>query len=784
MTPYTKEFYQLLPSIDRIRDEREDGQGGPLRALLEIIGEQAEAMDRDIAQLYDNWFIETCESWVVPYIGDLPGVRGLHGVGGATFNQRAQVANTLRYRSRKGTAAMLEQLADDATGDWNARAVEFFQRLGTTQCLNHLRAENLRTPNLRDGAAMELMDTPFDVTSRTVEVRSIASARGRYNLPNVGLFLWRLQAYPVWRAPAFDHGENRYSFSQLGHDIPLFNRPAEEEDADITHLAEERNVPGRLRRRSLYDELEARRQTPAGKPEPQPVWFGREPVVEVFLDNSNKSVPPEEILICHLGEWTVPPDKRKYQHVEPDGTLREVECPIRIAVDPELGRLMFPAGVATSKVDVSYAYGFSSELGGGFYDREHPPLAKGTVRIEVAKSSDCDTLQKAVDSWTAQGKPNAVVLIQDSEFYDETLDLQVPAGRTLEIRADLNSACVQQRPVLRLKSELKLAGALPDEKTAPATVILDGLWLTGNAVQVQAGSLGVLAFRHCTLVPGWGLNLDGSAASPGQPSITTTDSSNGHLVVTLDRCITGPLLLAGSEKLVVRDSIVTADSNTAIEANTLVVECSTIFGSVDAHEVELASDSIFTGPVVAARRQEGCVRFCSLPRSSQVPRRYRCQPNLAIEQAYEAAKAQGKAGLTAKQENAIELRLKPAFGSEHYDWPEFAQLLAAGPREILTGADDESEMGAFHHLRAPQREANLRASLDEYLRVGLEAGIFYVDFTDWKRGTTYERRSNQEHVQPREALQQRADATRPRAARRRVERATGHHRAPRGGRGG
>jgi hypothetical protein len=34
-------------------------------------------------------------------------------------------------------------------------------------------------------------------------------------------------------------------------------------------------------------------------------------------------------------------------------------------------------------------------------------------------------------------------------------------------------------------------------------------------------------------------------------------------------------------------------------------------------------------------------------------------------------------------------------------------------------------MGAFHALFPAQREANLRIRLDEYLRVGLSAGIFY-----------------------------------------------------------
>jgi uncharacterized protein involved in exopolysaccharide biosynthesis len=48
--------------------------------------------------------------------------------------ERAEVANTIAYRRRKGTACVVEQLARDATGQ-SAAAVEFFQRIITTQNL-------------------------------------------------------------------------------------------------------------------------------------------------------------------------------------------------------------------------------------------------------------------------------------------------------------------------------------------------------------------------------------------------------------------------------------------------------------------------------------------------------------------------------------------------------------------------------------------------------------------------------------------------------------------------
>ena len=58
--------------------------------------------------------------------------------------------------------------------------------------------------------------------------------------------------------------------------------------------------------------------------------------------------------------------------------------------------------------------------------------------------------------------------------------------------------------------------------------------------------------------------------------------------------------------------------------------------------------------------------------------------------------------------------------------PGYAQLRAVTDAAIRTGADDGSEIGAMHALHQPQREANLRQRLDEYLRYGLAAGFVHV----------------------------------------------------------
>jgi hypothetical protein len=148
-------LYEFLPAVYRLRDEE---QGKPLEALLQIIGEQVDLVEADVARLYDNWFIETCEPWVVPYIAELVGYRPVQEAEGLV--PRREVANTIRYRRRKGTLAVLELLANDIAG-WPARAVEYYLGLGWNQAVNHLHPDRGRTVDLRDAGTLALAGGPF-----------------------------------------------------------------------------------------------------------------------------------------------------------------------------------------------------------------------------------------------------------------------------------------------------------------------------------------------------------------------------------------------------------------------------------------------------------------------------------------------------------------------------------------------------------------------------------------------------------------------------------------------
>lgn len=630
-------MFELLPAVYRLRDA---DQGGPLQALLAVIADQMGVLEEDLAQLYDDQFIETCAEWVVPYIGDLIGYRTLHNVVPSVGSQRAEVAHTIGFRRRKGTAAMLEQLARDVTG-WNPRAVEFFQLLGWTQWTpNHLRPNQWYAPDLRQWEPLEKINGPFDTVAHTVDVRHIAQGQGRYNIKNIGIYLWRLTAFPLENSPAFALDANRFLFHPLGYDAPLFTNPATE--IEVTHLADPVNVPAPISRRVLDAYL--------------PLYYG--PGKSLFL---NGVTDPSRLIVCDLSGWirTPPPGK--------------------IALDPVLGRIAF-GDPQTEPPLVTFHYGFSDALGGGGYDRAATFDALLTPVAQVPAPHA--TIQDALDAV----KTGGVAEITDSGRYTGTLTIDVAAGQRVELRA-----ANEHRPTLVLGGDLNITGG------AGAEVTLNGLLISGGTVKV-GGALQRLRLRHCTLVPS---------------AFASLVADLPDLAIELDHCIVGGLRIHERASVAITDCIVDSTDLAAAAlaaadgtgaGGTLQIADSTVIGTVHTLELQLASNSIFLADVTSEKRQEGCVRFCYLPLTSAVPRRFRCQPADATDA----------------------LRVRPQFTSLRYGDPGYGQLALRTAAEIRTGADDEAEMGAFHELFQPQRETNLRVRLAEYLRFGLEAGIFYV----------------------------------------------------------
>ena len=765
LTP--ERLYQLLPAIHRLRDAE---QGLPLRALLAVIEQELTALEADTARLYDNWFIETCDEWTVPYIGDLVGARPIRPIPSAGVSARAWVANTLAYRRRKGTALVLEQLARDVTG-WPAAAVEFFQRLATTQHMNHVRLASAATASVRDAARADLAWASagaFDPFAHLLEVRNADTAGGRFNIPNVGIFLWRLRAQPLGQGAPGDADADFISARRsaagwwhmhpAGVDAPLFNPPRTETGGAVTQAAREENASAPLRPLALHAELERLRAGDAGT---APVFMaGRDPVLRVFVRLAGETLPVE---IAREGLWICD---------IPDAVTLPV--PPRVAaIDVQRGRMAFPAALDVQQVWLHAAHGSAADIGGGPYDRgdalraASASLSEGTAAQDDAggffdpavwqvgvthllplgaTGTLFATLRDAVQAWNAlpAGRTGVIVLMDSLTESDAApLTVNIAEGSRLMIVsgqwpptpvADALPGTLARQPGrfearqtrAHWQGRLQVLGTAAADALDPGALFLNGLLLQGPLD--ISGPLGQVELAHCTVLPG-GTHI-------------TVGSDSPRLALRMLSCLAAPMAVAGPVgSVAVADSIVGlqdagAAGSAALSAPQAPLDLlrTSFLGTVHGLTIS-ASDCIFDAPAVAERRQTGCVRFCYVPPASAVPRRYRCQPQLETDARIAALRAAAlAAGLpppTAAEEDAVraeaEATVRPLFTSRRYGDPGLAQLDLRCAAQIRTGAESGAEMGAYERLRQPQREANLRDALAEYLRLGLTAGVYFAN---------------------------------------------------------
>jgi len=239
---FAQRLYARVPAHYRVYDA---DRGQPLLALLRVVGAQVANLRQDLDALWDNFFIETCDDWVVPYIGELVGANLLQQPVGQS--NRLDVWNTVIWRRSKGTPQMLQALSRSISG-WPADLSEFFHSLGWSQNLNHVRLDRPLMPSLRDPSQLALLGRAVDPFAHAADFRpacamdsprvspdSLGVGRagwgtpGRYQISNLGVFVRRWQTFPVRRAtPAaalpgatFPAGACCFTFNPLFRDAPL-----------------------------------------------------------------------------------------------------------------------------------------------------------------------------------------------------------------------------------------------------------------------------------------------------------------------------------------------------------------------------------------------------------------------------------------------------------------------------------------------------------------------------------------------------------------------------------
>jgi hypothetical protein len=132
----------------------------------------------------------------------------------------------------------------------------------------------------------------------------------------------------------------------------------------------------------------------------------------------------------------------------------------------------------------------------------------------------------------------------------------------------------------------------------------------------------------------------------------------------------------------------------------------TLLGGIHC-EVLNASESILDDIAVAEDQQSGCIRFSRFEIGSVLPRRFQCVPS-------ELDQAACPAGARC---------LAPTFNSRRFGRPDYVQLAAATPAQILSASEQHSEIGAFAGSLNTVRLGNLRTKLKEFIPVSLQPVI-------------------------------------------------------------
>jgi hypothetical protein len=719
-------IYSLLPAVFRNRDA---AQGGPLQALFAVLESQYGLVQDNLAQLYDDQFIETCAPWVIPYIGQLIGYNTVYTAALTSPDSRAEVANTIGYRRRKGTLVALEQITHDVSGR-TTMAVEEFRQLVTTLSLRDVRPTQFATASLRTGLDLEDLNGPFTGLNRTIDVRNITPRKGvpqtpdtapldialhgpgRFNVPQVSVWMWRWQSFPVINAAAFSQGGGGYFFSSLGGPIPLF-QTVPEESAPFSWLVQEEDVPEPITLARFSANLSS-------------FYPGS---IELIADG--EAVPLEQITCANLA-----------------GSLDGSVCTVpqgMIAIDPQIGRIQYASDVKLpEELLVTYNYGAPALMAGGYYDRTSNITQPGTQPgVEFVNSADpflaivgtvkYPTLLSAVSEWNKQPENSAgTIVVPNFETYEIDLTggnaIQIPAESQLLITAADVSANGSAPPEWK-NSCVTLRGNI--EVVAPEVPIdsdgvslpmgqlqFSGLWISGQLI--LSGDEACVQLTDCTLVPGISVTSKGEAAQPSEPSLT---GSAIGVTVALNRVITGPITLPATCTTRICSSIVDAGSpycpaiaglDLASPGATLHIEDSTVIGRVWAQAIRLASNTIFwakqgcldpwAAPVIANRLQVGCVRFSWLPANSITPKQYLCLP----------ANAASQPGL------------EPTFISLSFGDPGYCLLSGDVPMAIWKGADNGSQMGVYYQMQETEAVTNIQIRSAEYLPANLEFGVFLI----------------------------------------------------------
>ena len=774
---YTEKLWDWLPEVYKTADGLADNPD-VLRAIVEILARQAAIARRSLDRLWEDQFIELCDDWAVPYIGDLVGTRLVHELN--RRGRRVDVARTIFYRRRKGTPLVLEILIRDITG-WDGVVVESFRRLARTR--HGLDPEPTGregmvtdTPpggwaRLTSARGAELVDGPFDEFAHTPDFRQLRGSLGRYNIPKLNFHLFRLRPFEVRFATAVNFGSGRFTFDPSGRDMPLF-MPSQRPAPQAWHPAQPWEMPAPIPCRllgtaqyvisaDLIDVLINAGLSPSAADELTRyagVRFPHEARLRQTLqslDNATAILALFDPLLAgaittdspkaHLMPTAIQPDPSavaisvgldssaptvEHQRVAA-GNLQDWGASLgmlppekTLVIDPERGRLWFRTTPADTVWVPVYHYGFSGNIGAGTYDRRH--------RLETENVRQIPDGGPTIPGPVVMSVP--LPPVADVFQFPNNKTYQ-PAGDITGIEQATFQAASFRRPyvkplppsgsawVFEAAPKALIPPGDPEPESNRRVLVLDGLW-----VGIEAAGMAPLP-EPCPPVPA-ALVLQG-VFDRVEIRHCTLDPGGEKAQLDAGQCQAIPyvkLVVRGNvEELVIDSSSVGPIGEEVVAGNTGTIQKLIIRDSI-VHSIDPEN-------VPAIETALGQVDM----------QRVTVFGNVTVNRLYTSeALIQGLVQVTDTQHGCFRFsatnddpqkRLPPQFASfmlapaipnhffvsRRFGAPGYAQLSETSPADIVRGAENGCEIDAFSSLLNPLKLDDLKAKVNEFMPFGLIA---------------------------------------------------------------
>lgn len=751
-------LYERLPEIYRIRDDELDPPH-QLRQYVALVEEAYGAIRENIESLYHDLFIETCDEWVIPYIGDLLGTSHLSGL---AETLRADVANTVELRRRKGTLGAIELLTHLLTR-WGVHCVELRKNLVWNQHLNHQRPDKGGDPpyglppdtapadvpreptvrhrpirggtmTLRQPSTLSLLNTPFDPFAHIVDTRPAAFGNVRYNLPNLAIFLWRLKAYQAWASkpgaatvhPIATGGfVVRVEVHPLAEPVTLFNISGFKPERQPPVVTEIDEQPGPMAAARLTEHsTDAHPEAyvviePYDETNPPPA--AQETKVGLHLHVPNSQFAEEHWPHKTEEYWSIRGANLCAWEAGLQPELEEQE----VAIDPAIGRIAIrvdtraKANALRDHLLLTYTYGAVGPVGAHPQLRDEAPktLNGKATKVIVVNAHKNQTLNAALTAAMVSSTPS-VIEIQDSMTHEvRVTDLKL--SQSLIIRA-----ASEKRPIIKLAEPLRFRpkpGAVRDENLM---VRLEGLFITrgkdfgstADTPLIKKAALRSLEIIECTLDPGGAAKLDGTR-SKIRRSMTLSTVSAGKFTspeIIIQRTISGPLRIDDSYELDLSDSIIDAGIGDGAEATFAIAGTRTptdVPGAMPDHvgpPTRVNSITVF-GPM-RVKDIDGSGGIWT-QRLEVLDDQRGC-----LKYSYFS----GDADRLPQQHACVsapdaELR----FTSETFGHPAYGQLAHTSDFRIRERGPNDDAMGAFGSLQEAHKWRNLQIRYREFMPVGV-----------------------------------------------------------------